>query len=109
MINTEHKDRLFCFLFGSERNRQWTLDLYNAVNHSAYTNPDDIQITTMDDVIYMGMKNDISFLITNKMNIYEQQSTFNPNMPLRKLMYAARLYDKYIHANKLNIYGTKEL
>lgn len=106
MINAEHKDRLFCFIFGREENRHWTLSLYNAVNHSSHTDPDLIEITTMDDVLYMGMKNDVSFIISNTMSIYEQQSTYNPNMPLRELMYTARLYDKYVHANRLNIYGS---
>ncbi len=64
---------------------------------------------TMEDVLYMGMKNDMTFLITDIANMYEQQSTYNPNMPIRKLMYAARFYDKYIHLNKLNIYGTRQL
>ena len=105
MINTKHKDRLFCFIFGREENKKWTLSLYNAVNGSSHTEPDSIQITTMDDVLYMGMKNDVSFIIANSMSIYEQQSTYNPNMPIRELMYASRLYDKYIHENKLNIYG----
>lgn len=105
MINTEHKDRLFGFIFGREENKKWTLSLYNAVNGSAYTDPDMIQITTMEDVLYMGMKNDVSFLIADTMNIHEQQSTYNPNMPVRELMYAAKLYDKYIHEHKLNIYG----
>lgn len=75
MINAEHKDRLFCFIFGREENRHWTLSLYNAVNHSSHTDPDLIEITTMDDVLYMGMKNDVSFIISNTMSIYEQQST----------------------------------
>ena len=57
----------------------------------------------------MGMKNDMSFLITDTANMYEQQSTYNPNMPVRKLMYAARLYDRYIHVNRLNIYSTKQI
>lgn len=105
MINTKHKDRLFCFLFGREENKRWTLSLYNAVNRSSYTDPDSIQITTMEDILYMGMKNDVSFIITDIMSIYEQQATYNPNMPVRELMYAAKLYDKYIHENKLNIYG----
>lgn len=105
MINKEHKDRLFTFLFGNSSHKEWTLSLYNAVSGSSYTNPDDIQITTMDDVIYMGMKNDVSFIISNMLNIFEQQSTFNPNMPVRMLMYAGRLYDKYIHLNHKNIYG----
>ncbi len=107
MINTEHKDRLFCFIFGNEENKKWTLSLYNAVNGSAHTDPGMIQITTMKDVLYMGMKNDVSFMIADIMSIYEQQSIYNPNMPIRELMYAAKLYDKYIHEHKLNIYGGK--
>lgn len=63
----------------------------------------------MDDVLYMGMKNDSAFLVTDVVNMYEQQSTYNPNMPVRKLMYAARLYDKYIHMNRLNIYSTRQI
>lgn len=107
MINTKHKDRLFCFLFGREENKKWTLSLYNAVNGSSHTDPDMIRITTMGDILYMGMKNDVSFIIEAIMNLYEQQSTYNPNMPVRELMYVAKLYDKYIHEHKLNIYGDK--
>lgn len=109
MINTRYKDRLFSFIFGSPERKDWTLNLYNAVNGSSYTNPKDIEIMTIDDVLYMGMKNDMAFLLTDIANMYEQQSTYNPNMPVRKLMYAARLYDKYIHMNKLNIYSTKQI
>ena len=109
MINREYKDRLFSFIFGSPERKDWTLSLYNAVNASSYTNPEDIEIVTIDDVLYMSMKNDLAFLITDIANMYEQQSTYNPNMPMRKLMYAARLYDRYIHMNKLHIYGTKQV
>ncbi|MCM1316489.1 MAG: hypothetical protein NC040_09570 [Muribaculaceae bacterium] len=98
-INREYKDRLFTFIFGNSENKDWTLSLYNAVNGSAYTNPDDINLNTIDNVVYMGMKNDISFLIGNTMNLYEQQSTFNPNMPMRFLIYAGMLYSKYIDGN----------
>lgn len=55
------------------------------------------------------MKNDLAFLVTDIANMYEQQSTHNPNMPVRKLMYAARFYDRYIHVNKLNIYSTTQI
>lgn len=64
---------------------------------------------TMQDILYMGMKNDASFLLTDTANMYEQQSTYNLNMPVRKLMYAARLYDRYIRMNKLNIYSIKQI
>ena len=86
--NTQYKDRLFNFLFGSEENKPWTLELYNAVNGSSYTDPDAIQITTIKEVMYLGMHNDVSFLIAEEMALYEQQSTYNPNMPLRLLQYA---------------------
>ena len=85
--NKQYKDRLFNFLFGSEENKAWTLSLYNAVNGSSYTNPDAIQITTIKEVMYLGMHNDVSFLIAEDMALYEQQSTYNPNMPLRMLQY----------------------
>lgn len=107
MINKEHKDRLFSFLFGQEENKRWTLSLYNAVNETHYTNPDEIEITTIRDAVYMGMRNDVSFLLHCQMNVYEQQSTYNPNMPVRGLMYLGKLYDKYIHVHGLNIYGQK--
>ncbi len=109
MINTKYKDRLFSFIFGRPERKEWTLSLYNAVNGSSHTDPEDIEIMTMEDILYMGMKNDMSFLITDTANMYEQQSTYNPNMPVRKLMYAARLYDRYIHMNRLNIYSTKQI
>ena len=54
--------------------------------------PDLLEITARDDVLYLGMKNDISFLIDSYMNLYEAQSTWNPNMPLRGLFYFSRPY-----------------
>ena len=86
-VNDEYKDRLFSFIFGQEENKKWTLELYNAVNGSHYENPDEIQITTIREVLYLGMHNDVSFMISDEMNLYEQQSTYNPNMPVRQLQY----------------------
>ncbi len=106
-VNRKHRDRLFSFLFGEEENKEWTLSLYNAVNGTGYTDAGSIEFTTMEDAVYMGMKNDVSFVICQVMNIYGQQSTHNPNMPIRRLMYAAKLYDKYIRQKKLNIYGKR--
>ena len=89
--NIQYKDRLFNFIFGSEENKAWTLSLYNAVNGSSYTDPTAIEINTIKEVMYLGMHNDVSFLIADNMNLYEQQSTYNPNMPLRFLQYAGNL------------------
>jgi len=104
--NPQYKDRLFNFLFGSEENKAWTLSLYNAVNGSTYTDPSVIEITTIREVMYLGMHNDVSFLIADDMTLYEQQSTYNPNMPLRLLQYAGNLYEKYVKERKRNKYGS---
>jgi hypothetical protein len=70
--HVQYKDRLFNFLFGSEENKSWTLSLYNAVNGSSYSDPSMITITTIKEVMYLGMHNDVSFLISEEMNLYEQ-------------------------------------
>ena len=107
MINNEHKDRLFNYIFGRSDHKEWTLSLYNALNGSHFSNADDIELNTIDDAVYMGMKNDTSFLLHWTINLWAHQSTFNPNMPVRELMYLGKLYDKYIKQHKLNIYGHK--
>ena len=94
--NEEHKDRVFKFIFGNPENKEWTLSLYNAINGSNYTNPDDLEFNTIEDAVYLGMKNDVSFIISDELNLWEHQSTYNPNMPMRFFIYAAKLYEKYI-------------
>ena len=93
--NRLYKDRVFKFIFGNPENKEWTLSLYNAVNGSNYSNPDDIQFNTIEDAVYMSMKNDVSFIILDEMNLWEHQSSFNPNMPIRFLTYGTQLYEKY--------------
>lgn len=70
-VNREHKATLFAKLFGEDKEN--ALSLYNAVNNSNYTNADDLIFTTLDDVVYMKMKNDVSFLIDRTMSLYEHQ------------------------------------
>ena len=112
--NQQYKDRLFNFIFGSEEHKEWTLSLYNAINGTNYTDTSAITITTIKEVMYLGMHNDVSFLISpeirllnEEMDLFEQQSSYNPNMPLRLLQYAGNLYEKYVIENKLNKYGSK--
>ena len=109
MNNRKYKDNLFSFLFGSNEHKIWTLDLYNAINHTHYEDADSLEINTIDDVIYLGMKNDVSFLLYDTLNLYEHQSTYNPNIPVRGLMYVGKLYDKFITSHRFNIYSTKQL
>lgn len=104
-INREHKSTLFCYIFGSEENKHYLLSLYNAVNDTSYTNVDDIEINTIEDFIYIRMKNDVSFILNTDLSLYEHQSTYNPNMPLRGLLYFSTLYSQFISEKNKNIYG----
>ena len=106
-VNREYKDRLFNFIFGREENRKWTLSLYNAINGSEHKDPDEIEFNTLEDFLYLGMKNDTSFLIEDIISVYEHQSSFNPNMPLRMLGYISSLYSGYIKRKKYNKYGER--
>ena len=105
-INHENKDRLFTFIFGSEQNKVWTLSLYNAINGSDYDDPELIVFNTIKDFLYVGMKNDTSFILSDQLNVYEHQSTYNPNMPLRMMDYAGHVYSGHISKNNYNKYGT---
>ena len=105
-INRKYKDKLFRLIFSDKKN---LLELYNAVNSTNYTDTEDLEITTIDDAIYMGMKNDLSFLIANILNLYEHQSTLNPNMPFRGFLYFARLLESYVKTHHLDIYGAKQI
>ena len=99
----EYKDRLFRLVFS---NKEDLLSLYNAVSGTEYEDPDELEINTLGNVLYLSMKNDISFLVSGTLNLYEHQSTYNPNMPMRGLLYYAKLYEKIIARNNINIYGS---
>lgn len=103
--NSKYKDRLFCMLFG--RDKRNAISLYNALNGTNYSEDEDIEVTTIDDAIYINMKNDASFIVDGHMSLFEQQSSLNPNMPLRGLMYFGNLYDSFVEGKGLNIYGSK--
>lgn len=104
-VNRKYKDRLFCILFGQDRDA--LLQLYNALNGSAYTDPGRLTVVTLDNIIYMRMVNDLAFIVVGTLNLYEHQSTYNPNMPLRFLLYIAEEYDRIIHGQDANLYGEK--
>jgi len=89
-VNNKYKDTLFRIIFGDYKEN--ALSLYNAINGTEYTDVDALEITTLKDALYISIKNDVSFLFNNDMNLYEHQSSYCPNMPLRDLGYFADLY-----------------
>ena len=101
------RDTLFRSIYSGkdDRSKRWLLSLYNALSNKNYTDISALEITTIDDVIYVTMKNDLSFLINSEMHLFEQQSTVNPNMPLRGLIYFSQLYQKEVAKRNLDIFG----
>ena len=83
-VNREYKSSLFAWIFSD---REAALSLYNSINGTEYDDPDSLEFTTIDTVIYMGMKNDVAFLFGGEMNLYEHQATWNPNMPEIKYIF----------------------
>ena len=96
--NRKYKDTVFRMLFSDKEN---LLSLYNAVNGTTYENPDELEIVTLENAIYMSMKNDLAFIIDTNLFLYEHQSTYNPNMPLRDLLYISAEYQKIVDHKSL--------
>ena len=88
-VTSKFKDNVFCMLYRDKKN---LLELYNALNNSAYTNVDDLHVTTLNGGSYMKYKNDASFLLCMSLYMFEQQSSKNPNMPLRFLHYVSDVF-----------------
>lgn len=97
-----YKSRMFEMIFSDKKE---LLELYNAINGTNYTNPDDLVVNTLENAIYMAMHNDVSFLIDKRLNLYEHQSTYSPNLPLRFLFYVADVYSEF--TKEMNLYGKK--
>ena len=103
IANRNYKDRLFRFVFNNKKD---LLDLYNAISGTDYNDPEELEVNTLENVLYLAMKNDLSFLIDAELNLYEHQSTYNPNMPMRGLLYFASVYNRHISSREINIYSS---
>ena len=97
-VRRNYKDTLFRMIF---REKEQLLSLYNAVNGTQYTNAEELEIVTLENAIYMNMKNDLAFILDVSLNLYEHQSTFSPNMPLRNLFYVSRELQKHVNSDEL--------
>ena len=105
-VNVQHnyKDTIFRMLFKDKEN---LLSLYNALNKTAYTDVSGLEITTLENAVYMNYKNDVSFVFDFELMLYEHQSTVNPNMPLRDLLYVTSILQKRVSTE--NLYGSKQI
>lgn len=79
-VNRTYKARIFEMLYEDKKE---LLDLYNAINETCYDDPEELEINTLENAVYLSMRNDVSFVIGCYVSLYEHQSTFSPNLPLR--------------------------
>lgn len=106
-VHRQIKDRLFRFLF--EKDKDALLQLYNALNGTNYQDPSKLQVVTIESAVYIVMKNDLAFVIAGTLNLYEHQSTYNPNMPVRFLIYLAEEYQKLVEQAEESLYGMRQI
>ena len=105
VANRKYKDTIFRMLFSDKKN---LLSLYNALNGKNYSDCDKLEIVTLENAIYMSMKNDLAFILDLDLFLWEHQSTYNPNIPLRDLMYIAKEYEKYIKEKGISLYSSRQ-
>ncbi len=103
-VNRQFKSSIFAMLYSDKKE---LLELYNAVNGTHYTDPELLTVNTLENAIYVGIKNDLSFLIVSRLYLYEHQSTVNPNLPLRFLLYISDLYSDLVKDE--NLYGSRKV
>ena len=104
--NKEVKDRVFKLIF---QNPVHALELFNALNGTDFKDPSKLEINTLENVMFYSLENDLSFVMDNKMNLYEQQSTQTANMPYRFLGYITELYSKYLGESDRKKYSNKRI
>ena len=101
------KDRLFRFLFTQDR--EALLQLYNALNGTDYQDASQLQVVTIENAVYVMMKNDLAFILAGTISMYEHQSTYNANMPLRFLIYLAQEYQNMMEQVGQGLYGSRRI
>ena len=101
--NKEYKSDVFSMLLQDKRR---ALEVYNAINGTAYDDPEQVEITTLEDRSFsLTVRNDASFILDADLSLYEHQSTYCPNMPLRDLIYFANIIQKRINVQRRDLYG----
>ena len=104
--NREYKSDVFSMLM---ENKSYALEVYNALNHSDYRNPEEVEIIRLERGISLSIRNDASFLIDMSMSFYEHQSTYNPNMPLRSAIYYVNTLEDWLRRKNLDLFSRKRI
>lgn len=104
--NREYKSDVFSMLMEVP---EYALEVYNVLNDSHYTDPSQIQIMKLEKGVLLSIRNDASFILDSYLNLYEHQSTYNPNMPLRFLIYFSNLMQEFIKEQEYDLFGRNQI
>lgn len=98
-INRKYKDSVFRTLFSDEDK---LIELYNALFDTNYGPEANIEIVTLEDVVFRVLKNDVAFVMEDSFIVLaEHQSTICNNMPLRDLIYMSAMLQRMINTDEL--------
>ncbi len=101
--NKEYRNDVFSMLL---QDKKRALEIYNAINETAYDDPELVEITTLEDRSFsLTVRNDASFVLDHHLSLYEHQSTLCPNMPLRDLIYFSSMIQKRVYAKRRDLYA----
>lgn len=100
--NREFKSDVFGMLMEEPK---YALEVYNALNHSDYRDPELIEVCNLERGISLSVRNDAAFILDMNLSVYEHESTVCPNMPLRELIYVTNILEQWV--KKQNLYGRK--
>ena len=104
--NREYKSDVFSMLMEDKAN---ALEVYNALNGSAFTDPEVVEIVQLEKGVSLSIRNDASYIIDMNFCLYEHQSTYNRNMPLRGMIYFVNALDDWLKENGHDLFGRKRI
>ena len=104
MAISQYRSNVFSMLLEDKR---YALQVYNALNHTSYADANLVTIQRLENGIVLSIRNDASFFIDGQLNIYEHQSTFNPNMALRELIYYVGILQPLV--TNRDLYSRKQI
>ena len=91
--NREFKSDVFSMLMEDKAN---ALEVYNVLNGSSYEDPEQVEFVNLEKGISLSVRNDAAFIVDTDISIYEHQSSYNPNMPLRSLVYFVDIINEHV-------------
>ena len=107
-FNRTMADSLWKFVLGNPEHKDWTLDVFKTFCKSDCDDPNDLTILTIDNAVFVNLKNDVSFIVGNTMCLCEHQTTVNPNMPIRCLPYVGMNAAKVIELFRIRVFSELE-